>query len=182
VYLGGGPIDWSSTLQTVTALSSAEAEFIAAFSVSRNIAYFRELLTELTIVSDNATIVWEDNMACIAMSKNPINHKHNKHILRKYHYLRDLVESGIVHLEYLATADQIADLLTKPVTAKIFHNCALSSPTYLIMSFPCPVFTLASNCGGVLHDILSYGLIAYSGYYEFYSSLRVDPPIRVLSH
>jgi hypothetical protein len=120
VYLGGGPVDWSSTLQTVVALSSAEAEFIAAFSASRNISYFRELLSELTIVSDGATIIWEDNTACIAMSKNPINHKNNKHILRKYHYLRDLVDAGIIRLEYIVTADQVADLLTKPVPPRIF--------------------------------------------------------------
>ena len=36
--------------------------------------------------------------------------------------LRDLTESNIIKLCYLETADQIADLLTKPVSTKIFRN------------------------------------------------------------
>jgi hypothetical protein len=120
VYFGGGPIDWSSTLQSIIAQSSAEAEQVAAFNASRAIMYFRQLLEEFGHKQSQATILWEDNQACIAQSKNPVNHKRCKHILLKYHYLRDLTESGIVKLEYISTTDQIADIFTKAVPPRIF--------------------------------------------------------------
>ena len=68
------------------------------------------------------TIIYEDNEACIAQSKNPVNHKRSKHILLKYHYLRQLAEDKIVCLEYIQTADQIADIFTKPLAPKLFQQ------------------------------------------------------------
>ena len=124
IYFAGGLIDWNSTLQNTIALSSAEAEHIAAFHASRTVFYYRQLLEEFGHAQGEPTIVWEDNQACIAQSKNPVNHKRCKHILIKYHYLRHLTASNIVRLEYVVTKSQIADLLTKPVTPAIFQHLA----------------------------------------------------------
>jgi hypothetical protein len=120
IYFGGGPIDWTSSLQSVVALSTAEAEFIAAFHTSRTIHHFRQFLDELMFRQTDTTVIWEDNQACIAMSKNPVHSKRNKHMLIKYYYIRDLVEQGVVRLEYIETGDQVADILTKATTAKVF--------------------------------------------------------------
>ena len=115
IYFAGGIVDWSSTLQSTIALSSAESEHIAAFHASRSIFYYRQLLEELGHTQNQSTTLWEDNQACIAQSKNPVNHKRCKHILIKYHYLRQLTASNIVRLEYICTKSQIADALTKPL-------------------------------------------------------------------
>ena len=115
IYFGGGPIDWSSKLQSTVATSSANAELISAFNTSKNVFYVRQFLEELGYEQHRPTIVWEDNTACIAQSKNPVNHKRCKHILIKYHYLRHLTASNIVRLEYIVTKNQIADALTKPL-------------------------------------------------------------------
>ena len=141
VYFGGGPVDWNSSLQSTVAISSAEAEFIAAFHTSRTVSYFRELLEELTLlqpgptelIQTEPTVLKEDNTACISMSKNPINHKRNRHIEIKYYYLRDLVENQTVKLEYVATTNQVADLLTKPVPKGIFQKLCpyLVRPIYI---------------------------------------------------
>ena len=40
-------------------------------------------------------------------------HDKSKHIDIKYHYIRDMVQRGVVKLQYVATEDQIADVLTK---------------------------------------------------------------------
>jgi hypothetical protein len=122
VYFGGAPVDWSSHLQSVIAQSSAEAEQISAFSSACVIFNFRQFLEEFTLHQTGATVIWEDNEACIAQSKNPVNHKRCKHILLKYHYLRDLTESGIVRLEYICTTDQVADILTKPLALALFSK------------------------------------------------------------
>ena len=120
IYFAGGLIDWSTNLQSTIALSSAEAEHIAAFHASRSVMYYRQLLEEFGHKQGEPTIVWEDNKACIAQSKNPVNHKRCKHILIKYHYLRQLVSDNICRLEYVVTKSQIADALTKPLPPKDF--------------------------------------------------------------
>jgi hypothetical protein len=43
-------------------------------------------------------------------------HDKSKHIEIKYHYIRDMVQRGVVKLQYVATDEQIADVLTKPLS------------------------------------------------------------------
>jgi hypothetical protein len=124
IYFAGGIIDWSSNLQSTIALSSAEAEFIAAFHCSRSVIYYRQLLAEFDIPQTKPTILWEDNEACISQSKNPVNHKRCKHILIKYHYLRQLASDNHVLLQYIDTKRQIADALTKPLPKIDFSRLA----------------------------------------------------------
>jgi transposase InsO family protein len=122
VYFAGGLIDWKSNLQSTVALSTAEAEHLSAFSASRAVVYYRQLLEEFNHAQRDPTVLWEDNEACIAQSKNPVNHKRNLHMLVKYHYLRDLTESNVVRLQYIRTTSQLADVLTKPLPPLIFTS------------------------------------------------------------
>jgi hypothetical protein len=122
IYLGGGIIDWSSSLQSTIAQSSTEAEFISAFNTSRAVVQYRQLLEEFGHSQDRATVIWEDNQSCIAQSKNPVQTKRTKHYLLKYHYLRHLTESGIISLEYITTLDQVADIFTKPLAPRLFQH------------------------------------------------------------
>ena len=54
------------------------------------------------------------------MSKNPVNHQRCRHISLKYFYIRDLVETGIIKLEYIKTIHQIADIFTKATKREDF--------------------------------------------------------------
>ena len=49
------------------------------------------------------------------MSENPVFHEKSKKIEIKYHYIRDMVQRGAVRLKYVATDEQIADVLTRPL-------------------------------------------------------------------
>ena len=55
------------------------------------------------------------------MSENPVFHDKSKHIEIKYHYIRDMVQRGAVKLLYVATEEQIADVLTKPLARLNFE-------------------------------------------------------------
>jgi len=120
IYFGGGPISWGSRLQKVIAQSSAEAELISAFNASTLTVYHRSFLEELGLAQSGATTIWEDNQATIQMSKNPVNHQRCRHIALKYFYIRDLVETGIVKLEYIRTEHQLADIFTKATKREDF--------------------------------------------------------------
>ena len=49
------------------------------------------------------------------MSEKPLFHDKSKHIEIKYHYIRDMVQRGVVKLQYVMTDKHIADVLTKPL-------------------------------------------------------------------
>ena len=55
------------------------------------------------------------------LSENPVFHDKLKHIDIKYHYIRDMVQRGAVKLQYVATEEQIADVLTKPLARLKFE-------------------------------------------------------------
>jgi len=114
--LGGGAVCWASKLQPTVALSSTEAEYMAAASAVQEAVHLRLLMKTLGFEQIGATLVYEDNQGAIAMSVNPVNaHKRSKHIDVRFHFLRERVASGEVKLEYIVTEHQQADLLTKPL-------------------------------------------------------------------
>jgi hypothetical protein len=43
-------------------------------------------------------------------------HDKSKHIDIRYHYIRDMVQKGAMKLQYVATYEQIANMLTKPLS------------------------------------------------------------------
>jgi hypothetical protein len=52
---------------------------------------------------------------------NPIFHAHTKHVAIDFHFVRELVASKDLEILFVPSADQIADVLTKPLVSKRFH-------------------------------------------------------------
>ena len=55
------------------------------------------------------------------LSENPVFHDKSKHIEIKYHYIKDMVQRGAVKLLYVATEEQIVDVLMKPLARLKFE-------------------------------------------------------------
>lgn len=125
--LGGGPVVWISTKQRSIALSTGESEYISAAEAAKTGQWLRGLLREIqreTYLGDHLTVpVFSDNIACIALAKDPIAHSRTKHIEVRYHYIRQLVAYGKMTLTYLRTEDMLADILTKPLPITAFKRC-----------------------------------------------------------
>jgi hypothetical protein len=109
-------ISWFSKKQTSVALSMAEAEYIAACLANNEAVWLRKLLAGLFDLELEGTFVWCDNQSCVKLSENPVFHDKPKHIEIRYHYIRDMVQKGAVKLQYVATNEQIVDMLTKPLS------------------------------------------------------------------
>lgn len=120
LFLAGGAISWISKKQNSVAMSSAEAEYMSASLVCREVIWIRSLLTGLGFKQPGPTVMHEDNAACVQMSKNPVLHSKTKHIDLHYHFVRERVESGEVRLDWISTEDMIADLLTKALLPNVF--------------------------------------------------------------
>jgi hypothetical protein len=78
--------------------------------------WLRKLLARLFDLELEATYIWCNNKSCVKLSENPVFHDKSKHIEIKYHYIRDMVQKGAVKLQYVITDEQIADVLTKPLS------------------------------------------------------------------
>jgi len=68
----GGPISWKSRLQDNISLSTSEAEFVAVSQASQEVVCLCEILRDFGYIQTAATDIFEDNLACIAMSENPV--------------------------------------------------------------------------------------------------------------
>lgn len=68
------------------------------------------------------TVLWCDNSSTIKLSKNLVLHGRSKHIHVRYHFLRELVNEGVIGLEYCSTHEQLSDVMTKAVTLDVFEK------------------------------------------------------------
>ena len=68
-----------------------------------------------------SVILLKDNIRCIKMANNPEDRKRTKHIDLRYHYLREKVTNGEIILDWVQSANQLADGLTKPLSASAFE-------------------------------------------------------------
>jgi len=109
----GGVVSWGSKLQPTVALSSAEAEYMAACAAVQEAVHLRLLMSDLGFEQREPTVIYEDNQGCIALSDNPVHHRRTKHIDIRYHFIRERVTSKEIELKYVPTEHQLADLLTK---------------------------------------------------------------------
>ena len=114
--IGSAVISWMCRKQTSVALSTAEAEYIAASTASREAVWLRKLLAGIFDSELEPTVIHCDNQSCIKLTENPVFHDRSKHIEIKYHFIRDVVQRGAVKLQYIRTDEQVADILTKPLS------------------------------------------------------------------
>mmetsp|Transcript_40744 Transcript_40744/g.83342 ORF Transcript_40744/g.83342 Transcript_40744/m.83342 type:complete len:410 (-) Transcript_40744:207-1436(-) len=117
--LHGAAVSWKSKMQPTVALSTAEAEYMAASRAAQEALYICHLLRDLGYELSEPTVIYEDNQGCISMSKNSVMRDRCKHIDQRVHFLRDLATSGDVEMVYKDTKNMTADALTKPVPADL---------------------------------------------------------------
>ena len=97
------------------ALSSCEAEYIAATTAASQGIWLSRLLADLTGEEVAPATLKVDNKSAISLCKNPVYHERSKHIDVRYHYIRQWVEEERIIVEFTGTIEQLADLLTKPL-------------------------------------------------------------------
>jgi hypothetical protein len=116
-FFAGGVISYQSKRQSITALSTTEAEYYGLAKAVMESTWLRYLFTELGWKSKDIRKVkiYGDNQAALQLTENPELHQRTKHIAVKYHYLREERASGNVVFWYCPTADMKADGLTKPL-------------------------------------------------------------------
>lgn len=120
----GGPICWESKKQSVTALSSTEAEYIAIDSAGRKATYLKGLLSELC-GRKGPILLWNDNQSALKLASDNGLHARTQHIEVKFHHIRELVKHKKVVLNYMESEKMIADVFTKALNVTAHRKCII---------------------------------------------------------
>ncbi|KAG6528167.1 hypothetical protein ZIOFF_010317 [Zingiber officinale] len=80
-----------------------------------HLLWLRGILENLKHDKEGPTTLFCDNSSTISISKDPVLHGKTKHIRIRYHFLRELMNENIVHVEYYRTNEQKVDIFTKPL-------------------------------------------------------------------
>ena len=114
-FLGNRLATWTSKKQSCTSQSTTKAEYVVVATNCTNIVWIKQLLKGMREEIIELVILYCDNTSVINISKNLVMHTKTKHIVIKYHYLRELVQDKEVKMEYVNTKEQIVDIFTKPL-------------------------------------------------------------------
>ena len=120
--LFGTAISWKAMLQSVVALSTTEAEYIAVTEAVKEAMWLKGMLLELGIKQESL-VVYCDNQSAVHLSKNQVFHERSKHIDIKLYFVRDVIESRTVLVEKIDTEHNPADMFTKILPGGKFNYC-----------------------------------------------------------
>ena len=121
-FFGAMAVSWSSQKQSIVALSSYEAEYIAATTATCQAMWMNRLISELTNNEETKVKLMVDNQSAIMLSKNPVHHNRTKHIDTRYHIIRECVEDKKIEIVFIQTEDQLANIFTKALKRLKFQE------------------------------------------------------------
>jgi hypothetical protein len=119
--LGGSLLSWRSKKQQTVSTSTTEAEYCALFEGVQEAVWLKYLFTSFNITPSKRFEVYVDNQSAIALATNPIFQQRSKHINIIYHWLREIHDTGLIHINYISTQNMLADVCTKSL-GKMKHQ------------------------------------------------------------
>ena len=121
-FMACAAVAYLSKQQKSIAMSSTEAELMAASLAALEIVFLRGFFAELELPQEGPTELGVDNQGAVAISKNYISNSKTKHIERRHLKIRELVEQMAVRAEFVPTDDNPADIFTKPLGRRKFEK------------------------------------------------------------
>jgi len=122
-FLGPSLVSLKSKKQTTESKSSSEAEYRALASITCEVQWLAYLLKELQVPLISPASVYCENQSAIYLAHNPTFHGRTKHIKIDCHVIREKITNDLIHLLHVSSANQLADVFTKPLFPSSFHKC-----------------------------------------------------------
>jgi hypothetical protein len=121
--VAGGAISWGSTLLPTVTSSTMEAEYMANGNAPKEALWLRRVMETLCGMAVSVQM-YCDSAGALAQMHNPVGHQRAMRIDVLHHFLRERVARGEVKVEYIATEDMVADVLTKAVAKQQHEKCS----------------------------------------------------------
>ncbi|GJV24417.1 hypothetical protein Tco_1377112 [Tanacetum coccineum] len=123
-FMGRCLTSWFSKKQAALAISTTEAEYVSTEKACQQSLWMKQALIDYNIRLNDVLIMC-DNKGAIDLSRNLVQHFRTKHIEIRHHFLHDNVQKGNISIEKVASEDNIADILTKPLKREVFNYLIL---------------------------------------------------------
>ena len=118
-------ISWGSQKQSLVALSTVEAEYIAATQALKEAIFLRLLYANFTNQLPQTVPLYCDNQGAIALAGHASYHKRTKHIAVQYHAIRTYIKDKTIHMSYIPSNQNLADLFTKALNGSKLKSFAI---------------------------------------------------------
>ena len=112
----GGPTSWGSKYQPTVALSTTEAEYMALTRGAQQVLWMHSAMSEVGFPQPKPAVLYGDNTGAVCLTENTKHNARVKHIDIRHHYIRERVKEGDIHVNHIPSKDNLADLLTKPLS------------------------------------------------------------------
>jgi Fe2+ transport system protein FeoA len=122
--LGGGAVSWKSKKQTCITHSTMESEFVALSETGKEAEWLKELLYEIPLGPKiiSSIPIMCDSQATLAKAYNEVYNGKSRHMSLRHDYIRKLIKSGIISLNYVKSIENLADPLTKPLNRDLVNS------------------------------------------------------------
>ena len=121
-FVGSTPVYWKSKRQTSVHTSTFGAEFTSLKNATEVAITLRYHLRSMGISVSASTKILCDNMSVCINATNPASSLNKKAIALAYHFVRQNQSGNVVQIHHIRSEDNYADLLTKPLPSKPFHD------------------------------------------------------------
>lgn len=119
--LGGMAVSWKSKKQPTVATSTCDSEYTALYFGVREAIWLRNLLGWMGLPHGKEPVrIMVDSQSAIRVANNPELHERTKHFRIKYHFTRECINEGLIQTDNIASRDETADILTKPLSKDLF--------------------------------------------------------------
>nr|GEY00352.1 copia protein [Tanacetum cinerariifolium] len=115
---------WFTKKQMALAIFTTDAKYVSVGKACQQALWMKQALIDYDVHLDDVPIM-SDNKGTIDLSKNPVQHSRTKHIEIRHDFLRDNVQKGNISIEKVASEDNIADILIKPLKREVFNYIRL---------------------------------------------------------
>ncbi|KAM7531655.1 hypothetical protein LguiB_035065 [Lonicera macranthoides] len=119
-FVGGNLVTWRSKKQNVVSRSSAEAEYRGMAAGIQELLWLKLLMTDLGFPPKEPMVLYCDNKAACDIAHNPVQHDRIKHVEVDRFFIKEKLEDKVITVPHVRSEDQLADILTKAVTRKVF--------------------------------------------------------------
>ena len=120
VVLNGSAVAWKSVKQKCIAMSSTEAELLAANAAASELVYVSHLVADMTSNPQPPATLHVDNEGAVKFASEPQTISRMKHIQRHFLKIREFIEAKSIKVQWEPTATNMADVFTKYLQASKF--------------------------------------------------------------
>ena len=122
-FIGSSLVPWKSKKQPPVSCSSAEVEYRAIASATRELQWMCFLLSNLHQDPSRFHVLYCNKQSVLHLYANPVFHEHTKHLDIDCHLVREKLQAGVMRLLHVSSSNQTTNVFTKAARPRQIYEC-----------------------------------------------------------